>query len=143
MYSVYSKIQSKTGDTKPQKCQVSMKTQFGILPPEVSLKPCLVASTWSNVPNWIFHVRDIDWWTNLSFDNPLGKRDWVYQERFLAPRKAMIGNICSGNIKNCKHVKHIQMKFSCICVRETTSIKTALMKSNPQAQIRIPFEKIA
>ncbi len=55
----------------------------------------------------------------------------------------MIGNICSGNIKNCKHVKHIQMKFSCICAREKTSVKTALMKINPQAQIGIPFEKIA
>lgn len=29
------------------------------------LKRCLVASTWSNVLSWLFHLRDSDWWTNL------------------------------------------------------------------------------
>ncbi len=55
----------------------------------------------------------------------------------------MVGSNCFGNVRNCKHVKYIQMEFRGICARETTSVKTALVKIIPQAQIGSSFEKIA
>ncbi|KAF7951356.1 hypothetical protein EAE96_006671 [Botrytis aclada] len=50
------------------------------------INPCIVKSTWDNVPNGEFVITDFQFWKDRIYSSPCNKRAWITQERWLSPR---------------------------------------------------------
>ncbi|KAF7935878.1 uncharacterized protein EAE98_002098 [Botrytis deweyae] len=63
----------------------AIDTLIPVRNPEL-IHPCIVKSTWDNVPNHEFVITDFQFWKERIYSSPCNKRAWITQERWLSPR---------------------------------------------------------
>ncbi|CZR68721.1 uncharacterized protein PAC_18620 [Phialocephala subalpina] len=62
-----------------------------LYPKSSSPRPCVVQTSWSDVPNNEYLVQDLDFWAGVFESDPLRRRAWVVQELLLSPRILHMG----------------------------------------------------